>query len=287
MNLEKVELKETKEKGVVQIILLLAVLVLTIFLIITTNKPIQKNFVEKIFVAPSPTPVGNYISPTIKKSDAYTIIIVGDSMIDSLGENFDYLRQDLKIYYPGTVFGLFNYGYGSTNVLSLPERLNSETIYRGKINEAILGRALDIIIIGSFGHNPLSQLPLEEGLQKQNQILDSMVLQLVNKKPNTLIVFLADFPPSSKYYGKGVVELTDEQRSAWVNERKAYIENYIKYAQEHNIPLINIYEESQVDGEVNLDYINKDNYIHPSSTGLIFMSQEIADYLYKNNILPN
>jgi lysophospholipase L1-like esterase len=217
-------------------------------------------------------------------------------MIDSLGENFDYLKQDLEDYYPNTTFGLFNYGYGSTNILSLKERLNSETTYNDKDNEAILDRVLDIIIIGSFGHNPLSELPLEEGLKKQTETLDDVVLQLVTEKPNTLIIFLAEFGPSEHSYARGVVDLSPEQRDIWVNERKAYIENHIDYANSHNIPLINIYEESLVRGDVDeeslvrgdvdLDYINKDNYIHPSSTGLIFMSQTIADFLHNSTIFP-
>ena len=207
-------------------------------------------------------------------------------MIDSLGENFDYLKQDLEDYYPSTVFGLFNYGYGATNILSLKERLNSETTYRDKINEAVLDRVLDIIIIGSFGHNPLSELPLEEGLKKQTEILDDVVLQLVTEKPNTLIVFLADLAPSEGNYARGVVDLSSEQRSIWVNERKAYIENHIDYANNHNIPLINIYEESLIGDDVDMDYINKDDYIHPSSTGLIFMSKAIADFLHNSVISP-
>jgi lysophospholipase L1-like esterase len=170
--------------------------------------------------------------------------------------------------------------------LSFKERLNSETTYKDETNEAILDRFLDIIVIGSFGHNPLSEFSLEEGLKKQTKILDDVVLQLVTEKPNTLIIFLAEFAPSEDNYARGVVSLTPEQRSIWVSERKAYIENHIDYAESHNIPLINIYEESLVGGDVNLDYINKDDYVHPSSTGLIFMSKAIADYLYNNAILP-
>lgn len=101
----------------------------------------------------------------------------------------------------------------------------------------------------------------------------------------TTIVFLAEFAPSKVAYAKGIVKLTDEQRSIWVSERKAYIENHIAYAKNHNIPLINIYEKSMINGDVNLDYINKDDNIHPSSTGLLFMSKEIADFLNKNGIL--
>lgn len=267
---------------VVGVVLLISVIV---FVLVSSKGTGIQLPTELESVFPSPTPIAHYSPPSIKKNEAYTIIFVGDSMIGSLGGNFDYLREELTNYYPDSVFGLFNYGYGSTNILSLKERLEEETVYLGKTNEAILDRALDIIIIGSFGHNPLSELPLSEGLAKQTEILDDAVLQLVTQKPGTLIVFLAEFAPSRQTYAKGSVELTPEQRSIWVSERRAYIENHITYANNHNIPLINIYEKSMINGDVNLDFINKDNNIHPSSTGLIFMSKEIADFLHSNAIL--
>ncbi len=278
------------ENGIAVIVIIIAILLISIIAIvlISLKSPDSNNqqISRLITFIPSPTPIAHYSQPTIKQSDSYTIVFVGDSMIDSLGENLDYLRQDLEDYYPSTVFGLFNYGYGSTNILTLNERLNSETTYRGNTNEAILDRFLDIIVIGSFGHNPLSGMMLEEGLKAQTEVLDDIVLQLVTEKPGTLIVFLAEFAPSEDNYARGVVDLTPQQRSIWVNERKAYIENHIEYANEHSIPLINVYEESLVEGDVDLDYINKDDYIHPSSTGLIFMSEMIADFLYNNDILP-
>lgn len=281
--------KKILENGIIHIAILIAaplILISAIVLISYKNSNNNKKITKSATLLPSPTPIAHYSQPSIKQSDSYTIIFVGDSMIDSLGENFDYLRQDLNDYYPNTVFGLFNYGYGSTSILSLKERLNSETSYKDKTNEAVLDRSLDIIIIGSFGHNPLSDLPLEKGLKKQTEILDDVVLQLVTEKPDTLIVFLAEFAPSEKNYAKGVVDLDSQQRSIWVNERKAYIRNHIDYANSHNIPLINVYEKSLVNEDINPDYINKDDYIHPSSKGLIFMSETIADFLYNNDILP-
>jgi len=265
---------------------ILLVSLIAIVLISSKNSNTSQEITKTVAFLPSPTPIEHYFQPSIKQDESYTIIFVGDSMVDSLGENFDYLRQNFKDYYPNTVFGLFNYGYGSTNILSLEERLNSATTYRDEANEAIIDKYIDIIIIGSFGHNPLSELPLEKGLKKQTEALDDIVLLLVTEKPNTLIVFLAEFGPSEDNYAKGVVDLNPQQRSIWVNERKAYIKNHIDYAKDHNIPLINVYEKSLVNEDVNLDYINKNDYIHPSSTGLIFMSKTIADFLYNNDVLP-
>jgi lysophospholipase L1-like esterase len=212
---------------------------------------------------------------------------MGDSMTESLGENSDFLRLDLAKYYPKKVFGLFNYGFGSTNILSLEDRLNNDTVYQGKNFPAILNRSFDIIFIESCGNNPLSEFPLALGLQKQTAALDKMVAELTDTHPNSLIVFIATIAPSP-LYGKGKIDLSPQVRIQWANERRAYIENHISYAKRHNIPLINVYEKTlDKNGNTIIKYINTGNYIHPSVVGVSFISQMIADYLYKNNILLN
>lgn len=231
--------------------------------------------------------IDHYEPPQIATGSAYTIIFVGDSMTDSLGPNFDALRPLLKKYYPDKVFGLFNYGYGSTNILSVKERLNKDTTYLNTTNPAILRREFDVIIIESMGHNPLSQFPLTEGLKKQEEALDDIVAQIAYTKPNSLIVFLATIAPSRLFYALKVVDLSQKVRKEWAKERKAYIENHINYAKKHNIPLINVYEKTlDNDGNTLLKYINHDDYIHPSTEGLKLISQGIADFLYKGNVLP-
>lgn len=266
------------------IIFLSAILIIIITLIVPKSQPrVQLPPTPKIF-----KPVEHYEPPKIAVAPSYTLIFVGDSMIEALGENFDNLRLDLKKYSPEKVFGLFNYGYGSSNILSTEDRLNNETIYQGKNSQAILDRYFDIIFIESFGNNPLSQFPLEEGLKKQTTALDFMVAELTDTHPHSLIVFIATLAPSQALYGKGVVDLSLKARNQWANERRAYIENHINYAKNHNIPLINIYEKTQdKNGLVITKYLSTSDYIHPSSAGITLISQMIADYLYQNSILPN
>ena len=209
-------------------------------------------------------------------------------MTESLGVNFDALRTDLKKYYPEKIFGLFNYGFGSTNILSTEDRLNHDTLYQGRTLPAILGRSFDIILIESSGNNPLSEFSLEDGLQKQTAALDHMVAELVDTHPQSLIVFVATIAPSQAYYGKGAVDLSALARNKWANERRAYIENHISYAKRHNIPLINVYEKSMdKNGVALVRYLDSSNYIHPSAEGVQLISQTIADFLYKGHILPN
>lgn len=236
---------------------------------------------------PIPTPQSTYYPQPIKRSDSYTIIFVGDSMTDVLGENMDYLREELTNYYPNKIFGLFNYGFGGSNILSVQTRLKEETEYRGKKFEPIIERVFDVFVLESMGHNPLSEYSLEEGLKRQQMELEKIVSLIHEHEPNANIIFLATIAPHRTLYAQNIVELSQEQRDAWVAERKAYIENHIKFAREHNIALINVYEKSfDEGGEVKEELISKNDYIHPSSTGAQFISSEIAKYLFENNILP-
>lgn len=139
-----------------------------------------------------------------------------------------------------------------------------------------------MIIIESFGHNPLSDKPLEEGLRLQKESLDKIVATISQKHPRSSIIFMATIAPNIERYAEGVVNLTDAKRREWANERIAYIKNHVEYAASHNIPLINIFEKSLDEkGSGNIDYINTNDFIHPSPTGVFFISEEIAKFLYK------
>ena len=232
-----------------------------------------------------PTPIDIYTPPTVATSSSYTIIFLGDSMVEALGDNFDSLRQLLKAHYPEKTFGLFNYGFGSTNILSVEQRLTKDNEYLGKVYPAILNRYFDVIILESMGNNPLSQYPIEEGLKIQTETLQKVTSLINFHHPQSVIVFLATIAPSQTHYGRGVVDLSAGERNSWANERRFYIENHINFAKIHHFPLINVYEKSlDQNGNALLKYLNPDNYIHPSRQGIELISQEIADYLYQ--ILP-
>jgi hypothetical protein len=277
------------DKNIFKIIIFLSIIVIIVIGIrnIPKSKPLSD-------ILPINTPIptikkykliDQYAPPQIATASSYTLIFLGDSMTEALGENFDFLRLNLAKYYPKKVFGLFNYGFGSTNILSIQDRLDKSSTYTGKDFPAILDRYFDIILIESSGTNPLSEFSLAEGLQKQTTALDIMVAKIADTHPNSLIIFIATIAPS-QFYGKGVVDLSPEMRIQWANERRAYIENHISYAKKHNIPLINVYEKTlDKNGVTITKYLNTGNYIHPSVRGVTLISQMIADYLYQNNIL--
>lgn len=214
-----------------------------------------------------------------------TIVFIGDSMTEYLG-NFDELRAYLKKYYPKKEFLLLNYGFGATNILSVPQRLEQESSHSGRVFQAVNDIVFDLVIIESFGHNPLSGYTLSEGLKLQEQTLDKIVTSIGKKHPKSKIVFMATIAPNRERYGEGVVNLTTPKRAEWADERSQYIKNHISYAKKHKIPLINIYEASlDKAGSGNVDYINSNDFIHPSPTGIYFISETIAKFIYNNRLI--
>jgi lysophospholipase L1-like esterase len=225
-------------------------------------------------------------SGRVKYPDDLTIVMVGDSMTEVLG-NSDELRSYLAEYYPKKSVEVLNYGYGSTNILSAYERITQETNH-GRIFRPVTNIDYDLLILESFGHNPLSEFPLEEGLKRQNQALDQIITTLQQAHPNAKLVFLATIAPNTRNYAKNQVELSGEGRRKWADERKAYIENHIKYAQSHQIPVIDVYHKSMdAQGDGKLIYISDRDYIHPSPLGVLLISKEIADFIHNNNLMPN
>src|SRR5690606_4097851 len=69
-------------------------------------------------------------SGKVKYPHDYTIVLLGDSMTESLG-NADELRGYLNEYFPDKTFEVLNYGYGATNILSAKERLTQTTHHAG------------------------------------------------------------------------------------------------------------------------------------------------------------
>src|SRR5258708_2456181 len=243
---------------------------------------------------PKPTPIPTpfnpfpYKMPIIQPNRSYLTYIVGDSMVNALGLNANILRLDLIKLYQNNEFVNYNYGFSSTNIESLPDRLNKETTFEGTKYPPILTQGFDLIIFESFAYNPLSQYPLADGLKKHDEILDEAIKEIVMTHPNSIVALMTPIAPNKENFAKYTYKLSAEQRTQWVNERLAYIERYIEYAKERNLPLINVYEKSLTpDGDGDLKYINKDDYIHPSKEGIALMSQTIANFIYQNKIFPS
>lgn len=267
----------------------LLILLLAVFLILGAYFLIYKNN-SKNQQSPSklvqPKVINSLKKEKVKYPEDYTIVMVGDSMTETLG-NSDEIKKFLSEKYPGKTFEVLNYGFGSTNILSVVDRITKETEH-GRKFRPIEDIEYDLILLESFGENPLSELGLENGLKRQRQELDKIVKILKETNPEGKIVFVASISPNKEIFAKNSVDLSAEKRAEWVNERIAYIKNHISYASKNNIPIINIFQKSLLEnGDGNSDYISTDDYIHPSPAGIVFISREIADFIFNNNIFPH
>lgn len=221
----------------------------------------------------------------IQPKDSYSIVLVGDSMTDYLGSGVE-IKRNLKKYYPNKQIDIHNFSVGSTNIMTLPERLQNLTNFNGRISEPILNTNFDLIIIESFGHNPLSDSG-DDGLKKHNQVMDQARLMIKQRQPWAVIVLMATIAPHHDRYAEGAANLTTDERIKWAKQRAAYIENHIDYAKKHKLPLINVYEKSlDENGGGHIDYIDTRDFIHPSPTGIEFTAHQIAEYIFKKRLLP-
>lgn len=244
--------------------------------------------------APTPTPFifRSYTAPVIAKKQEYTIVMIGDSMTAALGPHGGGLSDYMNSLYkkstkdPQRII-IDNYAK-SSNILAVNNELN----LKAKIDEYTFGPLLsenfDLILVESYGYNPLSQFGLTGGIQRQNLALDTLMKTLITTHPHAAIVFVATISPNKENYARATQpNVAEPQRIQMAEERIAYIKNHIEYAKSHNIPLINIYEDSLTqNGDGNMRYINPTDDIHPSFAGVDFIDHEIGNFIYKNNILP-
>ncbi len=281
--------------SIIIIICLLLVFVITHNLIKSkTQNPVNsRQALSSPSPSPSPTPFvfRTYTAPKIEKKNTYTIFMIGDSLTLALGSHGGTFNQFLnELYKKDNVYVLIdNYAKGSTNILSVNDELTQKTTYWDSTFEPLLSRDFDLILVESFGYNPLSSFGLDAGIKRQNQALDDLMTKLITTHPNSAIVFVASIAPSKENYAlKVLLNISTADRVKQAQERMAYIENHISYAKSHNIPLVNIYEKSlNSQGDGDLKYINPDDYIHPSFEGVDFIGHEIANFIYTNQILPH
>jgi len=257
-------------------------ILLLISFVILPNR--QKNLITQ---RPSPTPTPfnpfPYSLPKIPSSRSYKTVLVGDSMVEALGPNANLLRLHLIEHYPTH----YNYGFGATNIKTLPERLTKNTSYNGQNFPSILSQGYDLIIIESFSYNPLSESSVEKDISKHIQILDDSIRQIIRTRPNLAVALMVTIAPNKALFAKGVYDLSSEDRIRWAQERISYIEAVIKYANEKGIPLINVYEKSLTPkGDGDLKYINRDDHIHPSAEGVDLISRTIADFIFSKKLFP-
>src|SRR3990167_8363269 len=209
---------EFEQKHTLIQVLSLSIIFFVLIIFLSAAKKPQKVYPAKgstltTILTPTPTVFNPfpYKIPIIPNTRSYRIMLVGDSIVDSLGPNADVLRRHLIELYPAHEFVNYNYGYGATSIETLPDRLNKETTYLGKQNPSILSQGFDLIIIESFAYNPLSQSEQGEGIAKHIKILDESIKQIIKSKPEAVIAIMTPIAPNRYYFAKGVYDLSTEE----------------------------------------------------------------------------
>lgn len=237
-----------------------------------------------ISAAPSPTPSllptggpSSTPAPSVRpvpNKESYVIAAYGDSMVDTMGENLDYLDKQMMARYPKTKFKFYNYGIGSQNVIEGNARFDVPFAYKIRNYPRINELKADIIIISSFAYNPLN--PYDKTAHME------ALKELITKSKNTgaKVYLFTEIAPLKTGFGKGVGGVNwDESK---VKEHVGYIlqnlDATVTLASQTNTPLINAYKASQVDGKYgNKTYVATHDGIHPSIEGEVFMANIIAE----------
>lgn len=247
------------------------------------NKKIVKGVIitPTTYVTPTQTPTQQpTLTPTptiiaLKKS-SYTIAIFGDSMIDTMGDNLEFLEKSLSNKYPTTKFKLYNYGIGGQNIEQGLARFESSFDNKTRQYPPLPALQPDVIIIGSFAYNPFS--PHDKNRHY------TLLSELVAKAKNTVssVYLLAEIAPLKIGFGKGKngvnwPEDMSYQQAVHILEQ---LDNAVNVASLQDVKLINAYQRSRIDGEFGSTYyVNPDDGIHPSAAGHAFMANLISENL--------
>ena len=224
--------------------------------------------------SPSPTPAPS-VRPSPNKSE-YVIAAFGDSMVDTMGENLDYLDKQMMARYPTTKFKFYNYGIGSQNVIEGNKRFDVPFSYKTRNFPRINEIKADIIIISSFAYNPLS--PYDKNIYLEN--LKDLIQK--SKNTNATVYLLAEIAPLKEGFGKGVggVNWDEAKTQEHVGFILQNLDATVALAAQTNTPLINAYKASWTNGKYgNKTYVGSHDGIHPSIEGEVFMATVIADAL--------
>jgi disulfide oxidoreductase YuzD len=211
----------------------------------------------------------------IFSKSSYTIAVYGDSMVDTMGENLEYLQAALKRHYPNTTFYFYNYGIGSQNVEQGLERFGQSFDYKTRHYPAISSLKPDIIIVGSFGYNPF--FPYDR--DKHWNTLTKLVAEAKNTGAD--VYMLSEIAPLKNGFGKGPngVSWQDSELKIQSQHISELLENSVYLARDHlKIPSINAYAKTAVDeGRYGSStYTNSNDGIHPSVAGHQLMAELIA-----------
>lgn len=267
--------------AIITTLLVIGVIALLLFLF-------RQNFSNQsttVIVSPTaklltPTPTLKVIKPSASptpqtfatKKKQYSIALIGDSYIDTMGENMEYLDKALSKRYPATKFTLYNYGIGAQNVEMVSERFESSFTNREKNYPPIPSINADIIILGSCAYNPFDPHDRDRHYKGLIQLIEKA------KATGTQVYVLREIAPLKEDFGKGPHGINISPQAAAEHSQRIteQLENAKNAASATNVGLIDAHTPSLSQGEGYRPYVNADDGIHPSVMGHTFMANLIS-----------
>lgn len=216
----------------------------------------------------------------------YTLAVLGDSMVDTLGHDLPHLRALLKENFPKYSFGLLNYGQGGTDMDSGLFRLTNATTYLGVYYPPLLSYKPDILVVESFAYNHWG--PELSDLNRQWLTIAKIIDTVKANSPDTQIILAASIAPNAEIYGDGAINWSQTGKWQATQVTKAYLQNMINFATSQGYPLADAYTPSLgADGNGLRKYINGGDNLHPSGDGGLLFSQKIIEAINKYHLIPN
>ena len=214
----------------------------------------------------------NEASPSGKSH--YTVAVLGDSMVDTLGPDLPHMVKALKERFPLVTFTLLNYGAGATNIESGLSRLTNDYDYLGVHKPAVLSQNPDIIVIESFAYNHWEGT--QSDLDRQWIAIAGVIETIKIRNPSTKIVLAATIAPFCATYTDGSANLPLERKFSECQTVMKYLQNLVNFATSQNYPLADAYHASLNGTEGNPKYINQSDHIHPSDSGKQLFAEKVS-----------
>lgn len=221
-----------------------------------------------------PTPEAAKESTSIPSKNSYTIAAYGDSMVDTMGGNLEYLKVSLEKMYPGVSFAFYNYGIGAENLESGLARFDKDYSYHNRSYSPITQTSPDIFIVGSYGYNPFSPYDRNKHWLKLSEMVDRA------KEVSGSVYILAEVAPLASGFGEGLggvnwpKDLSSNQARIIVEQ----LENAAGVAKEKGVGFIDVYSSSLIPGSKygQPEYVSSHDGIHTSEAGQKLTAEVIA-----------
>lgn len=204
----------------------------------------------------------------------YRVAVLGDSMIQTMGEGLPHLTSALKKYYPEANFTLLNYGIGATDIESGQNRLPT-----------ILSQNPDVVVVESFAYNHWNNTLTD--LNRQWLTLAKMI-DTIKSQSQAKIILAAVIAPDQNTLCDGIegINLISQQKWEKAQTIKAYLQNVINFSQSQNLPLADAYHASlDKNGNGKAVYVNAGDHLHPSAAGHTLLSEKIAEAIFRYNLI--